>query len=135
MIALMSLYSERIKAGLRKLGMAGMASISGFFIGASGVGGGALVVPALLSLGTLSATEAIATSSVISMVLMASSSLLYAISGAVQWLYLLCMLVGGYASLPLAIWVQKRLSQKTLVDIVAALIVVSLNGMVIQWFV
>jgi len=66
--------------------MAGMASISGFFIGASGVGGGALVVPALLSLGTLSATEAIATSSVISMVLMASSSLLYAISGAVQWL-------------------------------------------------
>jgi uncharacterized membrane protein YfcA len=99
------------------------------------VGGGALVVPALLSLGTLSATEAIATSSVISMVLMASSSLLYALSGAVQWLYLLCMLVGGYASLPFAIKLQKKLSQKTLVDIVAALIVVSLNGMVIQWFV
>lgn len=134
LIALVSLYSERIKAMLRKLGMAGMASVSGFFIGASGVGGGALVVPALLSLGTLSATEAIATSSVITMALMAASSVLYTLSGAVQWLYLLCMLVGGYASLPLAIQVQKRLSQKTLVDIVAALIVVSLNGMVIQWF-
>jgi hypothetical protein len=135
LIALVSLYSERIKASLRKLGMAGMASVSGFFIGVSGVGGGALVVPALLSLGTLSATEAIATSSVISMALMASSSLLYAFSGALEWLYLLCMLLGGYASLPLAIRLQKRLSQKTLVDIVAALIVLSLNGMVIQWFV
>ena len=135
LIALVSLYSERIKAGLRQLGMAGMASVSGFFIGVSGVGGGALVVPALLSLGTLSATEAIATSSVISMALMAASSVLYAASGAVQWLYLLCMLVGGYASLPFAIKLQSKLSQKTLVDIVAALIVVSLNGMLIQWFV
>ena len=135
LIALVSLYSERIKALLRKLGMAGMASVSGFFIGASGVGGGALVVPALLSLGTLSATEAIATSSVISMALMASSSLLYALSGAVSWVYLLCMLIGGYASLPFAIKLQSKLSQKTLVDIVAALIVVSLNGMLIQWFV
>ncbi len=135
LIALVSLYSERIKSALRRLGMAGMASVSGFFIGASGVGGGALVVPALLSLGTLTATEAIATSSVISLVLMASSSFLYALSGAVEWVYLLCMLVGGYASLPFAIKLQSKLSQKTLVDIVAALIVVSLNGMVIQWFV
>jgi hypothetical protein len=45
------------------------------------------------------------------------------------------MLVGGYASLPFAIKLQSKLSQKTLVDIVAALIVVSLNGMLIQWFV
>jgi uncharacterized protein len=134
-IALVSLYSDRLKAAMRKLGLGGLAGISGFFIGASGVGGGALVVPALLSLGTLSASQAIATSGVISMVLMSSSSFLYALSGSIQWLYLLCMLVGGYASLPLAIWLAKRLSQKTLVDIVAALIVVSLNGLVIQWFV
>ena len=134
-IALVSLYSEKLKAGMRKLGLAGLAAASGFFIGASGVGGGVLVVPALLSLGTLTAAESIATSGVISMALMGSSSLLYALSGAVQWVYLLCMLVGGYASLPLAIRLQKRLSQKTLVDIVAALIVVSLNGLVIQWLV
>jgi uncharacterized protein len=134
-IALTSLYSDRLKAAMRKLGMGGLASISGFFIGASGVGGGVLVVPALLSLGTLTATQAISTSGVISMVLMSSSSLLYALSGSIQWIYLLCMLVGGYASLPFAIRLQKKLSQKTLVDIVAALIVVSLNGLVIQWFV
>lgn len=135
LLALTSLYSEKLKAGMRKLGLAKLSAISGFFIGASGVGGGVLVVPALLSLGTLSAAESIATSGVISMVLMGSSSVLYALSGAVQWVYLLCMLVGGYASLPFAIRLQKRLSQKTLVDIVAALIVVSLNGLVIQWFV
>ncbi len=134
LIALVSLYSDKLKAAMRKLGLAGLAAISGFFIGVSGVGGGALVVPALLSLGTLTAAQSIATSSIISMVLMGSSSLLYAVSGAVQWVYLLCMLVGGYASLPIAIRLQKRLSQKTLVDIVAALIVVSLNGLVIQWF-
>jgi uncharacterized protein len=133
LIALISLYSDKLKAAMRKLGMGGLASISGFFIGASGVGGGVLVVPALLSLGTLTASQSVATSGIISMVLMSASSLLYAISGAVQWLYLICMLVGGYASLPLAIKLQKRLSQKTLVDIVAALIVVSLNGLLIQW--
>jgi uncharacterized protein len=134
-IALASLYSEQLKAAMRKLGLARLAAVSGFFIGASGVGGGVLVVPALLSLGTLTAAESIATSGVISMVLMSTSSALYAASGAVQWVFLLCMLVGGYASLPLAIRLQKRLSQKTLVDIVAALMVVSLNGLVIQWFV
>jgi uncharacterized protein len=134
LIALTSLYSDKLKAAMRKLGMGGLASISGFFIGASGVGGGVLVVPALLSLGTLTASQSVATSSIISMVLMSASSLLYALSGAVQWLYLICMLAGGYASLPLAIKLQKRLSQKTLVDIVAALIVVSLNGLLIQWF-
>jgi uncharacterized protein len=134
-IALTSLYSDRLKAAMRKLGMGGLAGISGFFIGASGVGGGVLVVPALLSLGTLTATQAISTSGVISIVLMSSSSFLYALSGSIQWIYLLCMLVGGYASLPLAIRLQKKLSQKTLVDIVAALIVVSLNGLVIQWFI
>jgi hypothetical protein len=48
-------------------------------------------------------------------------------------MYLGYMLVGGYASLPLAIKLQKRLSQKTLIDIVAALIVISLNGLLIQW--
>jgi uncharacterized membrane protein YfcA len=133
-IALASLYSDRLKAGMRKLGLAGMAAISGFFIGASGVGGGALVVPAMLSLGTLTASQSVATSGLISMVLMSSSSALYAASGAVAWVYLLCMLMGGYASLPLAIKLQKRLSQKTLVDIVAALMVVSINGLVIQWF-
>lgn len=134
LIALTSLYSDRLKAAMRQLGMGGLASISGFFIGASGVGGGALVVPALLSLGTLTASQSVATSSIISMVLMSASSFLYALSGAVQWVYLACMLVGGYASLPLAIKLQKRLSQKTLIDIVAALIVVSLNGLLIQWF-
>lgn len=134
LIALTSLYSDRLKAAMRKLGMGGLASISGFFIGASGVGGGVLVVPALLSLGTLTASQSVATSSIISMMLMSASSSLYAISGAVQWVYLACMLVGGYASLPLAIKLQKRLSQKTLIDIVAALIVVSLNGLLIQWF-
>jgi uncharacterized protein len=133
LIALTSLYSDKLKAAMRKLGMGGLASISGFFIGASGVGGGVLVVPALLSLGTLTASQSVATSGIISMVLMSSSSLLYAISGAVAWVYLICMLVGGYASLPFAIKLQKRLSQKTLVDIVAALIVVSLNGLLIQW--
>jgi uncharacterized protein len=133
LIALTSLYSDKLKAAMRKLGMGGLATISGFFIGASGVGGGVLVVPALLSLGTLTASQSVATSSIITMVLMSSSSLLYAISGAVAWVYLISMLIGGYASLPLAIKLQKRLSQKTLVDIVAALIVVSLNGLLIQW--
>lgn len=133
LIALLSLYSGKLKAGMRKLGVGGLASVSGFFIGASGVGGGVLVVPALLSLGTLTASQSVATSGIITMVLMSASSLLYALSGAVQWLYMLCMLVGGYASLPFAIKLQKRLSQKTLVDIVAALIVVSLNGLLIQW--
>jgi uncharacterized membrane protein YfcA len=133
LIALISLYSDRLKAAMRKLGIGGLACISGFFIGVSGVGGGVLVIPALLSLGTLTASQSVATSAIISMMLMSSSSLLYAISGSVAWGYLICMLVGGYASLPLAIKLQKRLSQKTLVDIVAALIVVSLNGLLIQW--
>jgi uncharacterized membrane protein YfcA len=134
LIALTSLYSNRLKAAMRKLGMGGLAGISGFFMGASGVGGGVLVVPALLSLGTLTASQAVATSGIITMVLMSSSSFLYAISGAVAWVYLLCMLVGGYASLPLAIRLQKHLSQKTLIDIVAALIAVSLCGLLIQWW-
>jgi uncharacterized membrane protein YfcA len=135
LIALTSLYSERLKTGMRKLGVNGLAAVAGFFLGGSGVGGGVLIVPALLSIGTITAAQAIATSGFIAMVLTSFSGALYALSGSVQWVYLLCMLAGGYASLPLAIRLQKRLSQKTLVDIVAALIVVSLNGLVIQWFV
>ena len=134
-IALVSIYSESLKSAMRKLGVNGLAIVAGFFLGSSGVGGGVLIVPALLSIGTLTATQAIASSGLIAMVLTASSGLLYALSGSVQWLYLVCMLIGGYASLPLAIWVQKKLSQKTLVDIVASLIGVSLLGLVIQWFV
>ena len=132
-LALVSLYSDRLKAVMSQLGVGGLASIAGFFMGASGVGGGVLIIPALLSLGTLTASQSVATASLLTMLLMSASSLLYALSGAVNWLYLVCMLVGGYASLPLAIKIQKRLSQKTLIDIVAALIVVSLNGLLIQW--
>lgn len=133
-IALVSLYSLKLKEKLKSWGLKRLAAFGGFLIGATGVGGGIVVVPALMSTGILTATQAIGTSSMIGLVLSGATSLLFGLSGAIQWPSLVWMLLGGYVSIPIANRLLKYFSQKTLIDIVAALIVVSINGLVLTWF-
>lgn len=111
------------------------AAASGFGIGtimgATGIGGGVLIVPALLAGGELP-KRVIGTSIIIALALSALSALVYAGGGQVRFDLMLWMLAGSVFAVPVGGFVLHRVSEvfvrRALVVVVSAALLMMLLG-------
>ncbi|MEO9601340.1 sulfite exporter TauE/SafE family protein [Parasphingorhabdus sp.] len=81
---------------------------AGFF----GIGGGFLIVPALMAATGMSMRQAVGTSLVVVTVLGATTALSYAMSGLVDWKLSLLLITGGVAGAWLGLFLGKRLANR-----------------------
>lgn len=118
----------------------GMITASGFGIGmimgATGIGGGVLIVPALLAGGELP-KRVVGTSIIIALALSALSALVYASGGQVRFDLMLWMLAGSVAAAPVGGYALHRVSElfvrRALVVVVsAALIMMTMTALMIM---
>lgn len=101
---------------------------SGFF----GIGGGFLIVPALIAATRMPLTYAAGTSLVVVSALGATTAGSYALSGYVDWRIAGLMLVGGVAGAMAGIVLGKRLAaRKGLLEKLFAIVVIAVGGYIV----
>lgn len=130
--ALASILVVSVKQQLTRLGLKGSASITGALVGATGTGGGVLVVPALLANASASAQVAVGTSIWIGLVLSAVTGVFYGASGNIVWPTVALMFAGSLMSMPAGAYVFKRLTQGQIKGITVALGAVALAMLLIN---
>lgn len=89
------------------------AVIAGVVLGATGVGGGVVVLPMLLRYMQLNIKQAIGTSIVVTTVLSGSSACAYAQDGHTDLTLALTLCVGALLIMPLAKYLLLKLSERT----------------------
>jgi uncharacterized protein len=120
-VAVASIYVPQIKQWLMTLRMRTMGSVTGALVGATGTGGGVLVVPALMAEGSESMQRVVGTSLIIGLVLSGVTALFYGAAGALDLRMAVFMVIGSVLALPLARFVFKRASSQALTNLVASL--------------
>lgn len=128
-LALLSLYSSWIGRCVERLGQRGTAAITGTLIGATGVGGGIFVVPALVRTYGLGIKRAVATSIPIGLILSFAVSLGLTSKGVTDFMIVLWCTLGGLISLPLAGWLFRQLPAKAVKVVTSGLIALSILGL------
>ncbi|HEF8774065.1 MULTISPECIES: sulfite exporter TauE/SafE family protein [Providencia] len=114
--------------------MAVPAVIAGIVLGATGVGGGVVVLPMLLRYMQLNIKQAIGTSIVVTTVLSGSSALAYAQDGHTDLKLALILCAGALLVMPLAKYLLVTLSERTFQYITLLLIVCSAIMMTLKVF-
>ncbi len=125
-LAVASIYVEQIKQALMRLRIRTTGLITGALVGATGTGGGVLVVPALMAEGSESTQRIIGTSLVIGLLLSAVTALFYGAAGSLDWHMALWMVLGSVLAMPLGRVIFKRVSATILTHLVAALAALAL---------
>jgi uncharacterized protein len=125
-LAVASIYIGQIKQMLMKLRIRTTALITGALVGATGTGGGVLVVPALIAEGSESTQRVIGTSLIIGLVLSAVTALFYGAAGSLHLRMAIWMVVGAIAAMPLGRYIFKRAPAYVLTHLVASLAVLAL---------
>jgi uncharacterized protein len=125
-LAVASIYVAQIKQILMKLRIRTTALITGALVGATGTGGGVLVVPALIAEGSESAQRVIGTSLVIGLVLSAVTALFYGAAGSLHLRMAIWMVAGSIIVMPLGRFIFKRAPAQFLTHLVASLAVLAL---------
>lgn len=115
-----------------RLSLRTSAVLTGLVVGATGAGGGILVVPALLTSAKLPIKEAIATSVPIGLILSALTAFGFASGGHLDLSIVLTLFAGCLVSLPVGQWVAHRLPEELTLRITMALIFVSIVGLFIR---
>ncbi|WP_099142970.1 sulfite exporter TauE/SafE family protein [Xenorhabdus kozodoii] len=87
---------------------------AGLVLGATGVGGGVVVLPLLLRYGQMSIKQAVGVSLFITMMLSGSSAFAYAYGGHTDWKLALVLFVGSLLAIPFARYLIKHMSDKVL---------------------
>lgn len=87
---------------------------AGLVLGATGVGGGIVVLPLLLRYGQMSIKQAVGVSLFITMMLSGSSAFAYAYGGHTDWKLALVLFVGSLLAIPFANYLIKYVSDKVL---------------------
>ncbi len=87
---------------------------AGLVLGATGVGGGIVVLPLLLRYGQMSIKQAVGVSLFITMMLSGSSAFAYAYGGHTDWKLALVLFVGSLLAIPFANYLIKHVSDKVL---------------------
>lgn len=106
----------------------GVGLLAGFF----GIGGGFLIVPALMLATRMPLTNAIATSLVVVTALGFTTAGSYAVSGLVDWRLAGLLVAGGIAGAMGGIAVGKRLAaHKRMLDIGFALVVIAMGAVIV----
>ena len=125
-LAVASIYIPSIKQAIGKLRTRTTALITGALVGATGTGGGVLVVPALMAAGGESTQRIIGTSLIIGLILSAVTALFYGAAGSLDLRMALWMTGGSLLVMPLGRYIFKRVSGEMLTHLVAALAVLAL---------
>lgn len=125
-VAVASVYVPQIKKFLMRLRIRTTALVTGSLVGATGTGGGVLVVPALMAEGSEATKRIIGTSLIIGLILSSVTALFYGAAGSLNWPMAIWMTLGSLLAMPLGRYVFKRVSSEVLTHIVAGLAVLAL---------
>jgi uncharacterized protein len=125
-LAVASIYVPLVKRSLMRLRIRTTALITGTLVGATGTGGGVLVVPALMAEGSESTQRIIGTSLIIGLILSAVTALFYGAAGSLNLRMALWMTGGSILVMPLGRFVFTRVSGKVLTHLVAVLAMLAL---------
>ncbi|MDC9593069.1 sulfite exporter TauE/SafE family protein [Xenorhabdus sp. IM139775] len=98
---------------------------AGLVLGATGVGGGVVVLPLLLRYGQMNIKQAVGVSLFITMMLSGSSAFAYAHGGYTDWGLALVLFVGSLLTIPFAKPLMKHLPDKVLQYVTLCLILCS----------
>jgi uncharacterized protein len=125
-LAVASIYVPQVKQALMRLRIRTTALITGMLVGATGTGGGVLVVPALMAEGSESTQRIIGTSLIIGLILSAVTALFYGAAGSLNLPMALWMTGGSLLAMPLGRFIFTRVSAKVLTHLVAGLAILAL---------
>ncbi len=120
-LAVASIYVAQVKRYLMRLRIRTTALVTGALVGATGTGGGVLVVPALMAEGSESTQRIIGTSLIIGLILSSVTALFYGAAGSLNLHMALWMTGGSLLAMPLGRFVFKKISAAMLTHLVAGL--------------
>lgn len=132
LVALASLYSSVIGTWIARAGRSAAAVTTGLFVGATGVGGGIFVVPALVRAHQLDVKRAVATSIPIGLILSFSVSLGLSSNGITNYLVVVWAILGGALSLPFASWLFRVMSPRVVKLTTSVLILLSILTLIVR---
>lgn len=130
--AMALMFLPGLNAALRQSGRRFLPIFSGALVGATGVGGGVLIVPALMTMSEEPAKRIIGTSVMLGLALSLLTGLVYGASGALNWRVALVMTAGALIAMPLAGRGFRRMSEKQVRGLSALLIALAILGMVVD---
>jgi uncharacterized protein len=124
-LAVASIYVPQVKQALMRLRIRTTALITGTLVGATGTGGGVLVVPALMAEGSEN-TQRIIGTSLIGLILSSVTALFYGAAGSLNLPMALWMTGGSLLVMPLGRYVFTRVSSRVLTHLIAVLAIAAL---------
>jgi uncharacterized protein len=101
-----------------------IAFIVGFMSGFLGIGGGSLLVPAMIVLFTFPPHIAVATSMLVVCLSAIVSSITHITLGNINWLYVLLLVPGAWVGGKLGVYINEKLSSKSLVAILRLILII-----------
>ncbi|MFC0299012.1 sulfite exporter TauE/SafE family protein [Geobacillus jurassicus] len=108
-----------------------IAFVVGFFGGLFGIGGGSLMVPAMIVLFRFPPHVAVATSMLMIFLSSIVGSTTHVVMGNVQWTFALALIPGVWIGAKTGAWINKRMPSRTLVVVLRVVLV--LLGMRLVW--
>ena len=130
--AMALMFLPALNQAMRGSGPYFLPTLCGTLVGATGVGGGVLIVPSLMTLSTESVKRVVGTSVVLGLVLSIATGLVYGAAGALSWRVALLMTAGAMVAMPIAGRLFKRASENQVRILSAALIAISISAMLID---
>ena len=130
--AMALMFLPGLNLAMRQTGPYFLPTLCGALVGATGVGGGVLIVPALMTMSTETAKRVVGTSVVLGLVLSIATGLVYGAAGALAWRVALVMTAGALVAMPVAGHLFKRASEKQVKALSAVLIAISVVAMLID---
>jgi hypothetical protein len=130
MVIAFSLLAAQFKPKSAAVSSLPLLIAAGFFIGlvmgATGIGGGVLIVPALFLLSAESPKRVVGSSVIIALALSLVTALVYAKGGQINYPMALTMSAGSLLAIPFASRMLRRSSDKTVRIMLTVLIVIAL---------
>lgn len=115
----------------KTLALVGIGTISGFFSGLFGIGGGLIIVPALVVLLKLDHKRAVATSLLAILPAVTVSMIAYAVQGSIYWGVGVLLAVGAVVGAQAGAWLLRRISRRVAQWIFVGFVVVMVVQMLI----
>ncbi|MBB6281845.1 sulfite exporter TauE/SafE family protein [Geobacillus subterraneus] len=117
--------------GYHPVAAVAIAFVVGFFGGLFGIGGGSLMVPAMIVLFRFPPHVAVATSMLMIFLSSLVGSLTHVTMGNVKWMFALALIPGVWVGAKTGAWINKRMPSRTLVVVLRVVLV--LLGVRLVW--
>ena len=130
--AMAMMFLEGLNAAMRRSGRHALPVFTGTLIGATGIGGGVLIVPALMAASNEPLKRIIGTSVILGLVLSLITGAVYGASGALDWRITLWMTAGALLAMPIAGRLFRRMTEQQVRRLSALVIGLSITGLIID---